>query len=115
PITIEDCSLDGKYIRIGNTSKSNKDADLTKWRLLRKVDNQPEIIYLLPPHFVLGSGTTVSIYAKEKDISSSPNDLVFSTIDTWGMGSYILTRLLDEHNIERATHTQQIVHSSHRK
>jgi len=111
PINIDECSPDGKYIQLANTSK-NKDIDLTGWRLLRKVDNSPEITYSLPSNFKLASGKYVKIHAKGQAKERPPYDLVLPTYDSWGVGVSVVTRLLNEQNEEKATHIQKTVYAS---
>ncbi|CAF1574084.1 unnamed protein product, partial [Didymodactylos carnosus] len=108
-ITIDECSLYGKYIQLANTSNT-KDISLSNWQILRIIDHQQEIIYSLPKYFVLKYGKKVKIYARIQDNDSLPNDLVNITIDSWGLGSHIITRLLDEKNDERATHVQKCIY-----
>jgi len=111
PINIDECSPDGKYIQLANTSK-NKDIDLTGWRLLRKVDNSPEITYSLPSGFKLASGKYLKIHARGQGKEKSPYDLVLQTHDSWGVGVSVVTRLLNEQNEEKATHIQKTVYAS---
>ncbi|CAF2939828.1 unnamed protein product [Rotaria sp. Silwood2] len=111
PINIDECSPDGKYIQLANTSK-NKDIDLTGWRLLRKVDNSPEITYSIPSGFKLASGKYVKIHARGQAKERSPYDLILNTHDSWGIGVSVVTRLLNEQNEEKATHIQKTVYAS---
>ncbi|CAF1071661.1 unnamed protein product [Rotaria sordida] len=111
PINIDECSPDGKYIQLANTSK-NKDIDLTGWRLLRKVDNSPEITYSIPSGFKLASGKYVKIHARGQAKERSPYDLILNTHDSWGVGVSVVTRLLNEQNEEKATHIQKTVYAS---
>lgn len=111
PINIDECSPDGKYIQLANTSK-NKDIDLTGWRLLRKVDNSPEITYSLPSNFKLASGKCVKIHARGQGKERLPYDLILSTHDSWGIGVSVVTRLLNEQNEEKATHIQKTVYAN---
>lgn len=111
PINIDECSPDGKYIQLANTSK-NKDIDLTGWRLLRKVDNLPEITYSIPSGFKLASGKYVKIHARGQAKERSNYDLILTTHDSWGIGVSVVTRLLNEQNEEKATHIQKTVYAS---
>lgn len=111
PINIDECSPDGKFIQLANTSK-NKDIDLTGWRLLRKVDNNPEITYSLPSNFKLASGKYLKIHARGQAKERPPYDLVLPTHDSWGVGVSVVTRLLNEQNEEKATHIQKTVYAN---
>ncbi|CAF0818254.1 unnamed protein product [Didymodactylos carnosus] len=111
PINIDECSPDGKFVILANTSK-NKDIDLTGWRLLRKVDDKKEITFSLPPNFKLQNGKNVKIYAGGHGRERPPYDLVHSQIDSWGIGVNIVTRLLNDQNEEKATHIQKTVYAA---
>ncbi|UJR10921.1 hypothetical protein I4U23_015107 [Adineta vaga] len=108
PVCIDECSSDGKYIQLANTS-TLKDVDLTGWCLLRKVDNRPEISFILPNNFRLDKRKTVKIYACYQDNGKISSDLVSSNFDTWGIGDLIVTRLLNKDSDEKAVHIQRFL------
>ena len=106
PINIYVCSPDGKFIQLENSSKA-QDIDLTGWRLLRKVDNLPEITYSFPHNVILGSQKYVKISARGQGKERSPFELVLPTNDSWGVGWNCFTRLVDDHNSEQSTFVEK--------
>jgi intermediate filament protein if len=50
PVSISECSPDGKVIVLENTSR-NKDINLTNWVLKRQADSKEEIVYKFPSIF----------------------------------------------------------------
>lgn len=108
PVCIDECSFDGKYIQLANTS-ALKDVDLTGWCLLRSVDNAPEISFTMPANFKLDKRKTVRIYAGNQDNGKSSCDLVSSGFDTWGVGHIVVTRLLNKDKDEKAVHIQRFL------
>ncbi|CAF1543718.1 unnamed protein product [Adineta steineri] len=94
PVCIDECSPDGKYSQLANTS-AIKDVDSTGWRLLRSVNNAPEISFAMPSNFKLDNRKSVKIYAC---------DLVSSNISTWDVGHTIITHLFNDNNEEKALH-----------
>ncbi|CAF1071218.1 unnamed protein product [Adineta steineri] len=81
PVYIDECSPDGKYIQLANTS-AIKDVDLTGWRLLRSVNNAPEISFAMPSNFKLDNRKSIKIYACDEDSERLSCDLVSSNIST---------------------------------
>ncbi|CAF1056649.1 unnamed protein product [Didymodactylos carnosus] len=110
-IKIDECSLDGRFIRLANTSKE-EDMDISNWYLMRKVDDQEDIVYLLPSNFILHRDQTVKILTRESRTSQAAHDLVNFEIDSWGFGMNIITRLYRDDNEERATHIQKMAYPS---
>ncbi|CAF0978763.1 unnamed protein product [Adineta ricciae] len=108
PVCIDECSFDGKYIQLANTS-ALKDADLSGWCLVRSIDNAPEISFTMPANCKLEKRKTVRIYAGNQDGGKSSCDLVSSDFDTWGVGHVIVTRLLNRDKDEKAVHIQRFL------
>ncbi|CAF1505191.1 unnamed protein product [Didymodactylos carnosus] len=113
PITIDECSPDGRFIQLANTSK-DKHADLSSWYLIRKVDAQDGIIYRFPSEFTLYRGQTVRIFTRSSQNERTGNDLVNLEADSWGLGLYIITRLISDNDEERATHIQSTAYPTSR-
>ncbi|CAF1656480.1 unnamed protein product, partial [Didymodactylos carnosus] len=114
PITIDECSPDGRFIQLANTS-NDKNVDLSNWILMRKIDNRDNIVYQLPSDFTLYRGQTVRIFTRSSQNERTGNGLVNLEIDSWGVGLYIITRLLsDIDGEERATHIQSTAYPSSR-
>lgn len=110
PVSISECSPDGKVIVLENTSR-NKDVDLSDWRIRRKVDNKSEIFFKLPPNLILKATKTVRIWSRGNGKDNYPNEVVNWDLDSWGMGVNVHTVLLNDQNEEKATHLQKTVYS----
>ncbi|KAI0979878.1 hypothetical protein GJ496_001921 [Pomphorhynchus laevis] len=115
PVSISECSPDGKYITLDNTSK-NKDIDLSGWKLYRKVDTSPDINYIFPSGFRLNSSRNVRVWSRGGAASSSSqishSDIVNNAVESWGVGVNIVTRLFNDQGEEKATHVQRTVYAS---
>ncbi len=109
PISICECSPDGKVIIIENTSK-NKDISLGNWEIKRRVDGNEEITYTFPEDLVIKPNKIVRIWSNNVSPNELlPSDLINSNIETWGVGEYVITIILNEMGNEKATHLQKTV------
>lgn len=111
PVSISECSPDGKVIILENTSR-NKDIVMTNWVLKRRVDNKPEITYKFPENLTLKANKVVRIWARGHGKENVPTDLVNKDIENWGMGVNIVTIVLNDVGDEKATHLQKTVYAS---
>ena len=111
PVSISECSPDGKVIILENTSR-NKDISMTNWVLKRRVDNKPEITYKFPENLTLKANKVVRIWARGHGKENLPTDLVNKDIENWGMGVNIVTIVLNDLGDEKATHLQKTVYAS---
>ncbi len=113
PVSISECSPDGKVIILENTSR-NKDITMTGWVLKRRVDSKEELTYKFPPNLVLKSNKTVRIWARGANGAKEnpPTDLVNTNVDNWGMGVNVVTIVLNDVGDEKATHLQKTVYAS---
>jgi len=112
PISITECSPDGKYIVLENTNKS-KDQNLDGWMIKRKVDNTPEMNFNFPKGFVLKSGKAVKVWARSGGgVHKPPEEIVWNEAENWGIGSNIVTTLYSEKAEEKATHIQKTVYET---
>jgi len=112
PISITECSPDGKYIVLENTNKS-KDQNLDGWMIKRKVDNTPEMNFNFPKGFVLKSGKAVKVWARSGGgVHKPPEEIVWNEAENWGIGSNIVTTLFSEKAEEKATHIQKTVYEN---
>lgn len=59
-ISIAETSPDGKYIVLENTHRA-KEENIGGWKLKRKIDGKREIVYTLPPDFILRPGKTLKV------------------------------------------------------
>jgi len=116
PISITECSPDGKYIVLENTNKSksgNKDQALDGWMIKRKVDNAAEMNFNFPKGFVLKSGKAVKVWARSGGgVHKPPEEIVWNEAENWGIGSNIVTTLYSEKQEEKATHIQKTVYEN---
>lgn len=66
------------------------------------------MVYQFPSSFSLKPRQTARIFSKlnSNSASSVNGDLVADKIDTWGIGKHMVTRLIDDHNEEKAVITQ---------
>merc|ERR1712002_1259015 len=116
PVSITECSPDGKYIVLENTNKSktgNKDQNLDGWMIKRKVDNAAEMVFSFPKGFVLKSGKSVRIFARGSGaVHNPPENLVWNEAENWGVGSNIVTTLYSEKQEEKATHIQKTIYET---
>merc|ERR1712002_1086759 len=78
PVSITECSPDGKYIVLENTNKS-KDQNLDGWMIKRKVDNAAEMNFNFPKGFVLKSGKAVKVWARSGGgVHKPPEEIVWN-------------------------------------
>ena len=111
PVSISECSPDGKVIILENTSR-NKDITMTNWVLKRRVDSKEEITYKFPSNLVLKANKLIRIWARGHGKENLPTDLVNKDIENWGMGVNIVTIVLNDVGDEKATHLQKTVYAS---
>ncbi|KAL7672879.1 hypothetical protein ACOME3_007758 [Neoechinorhynchus agilis] len=113
PVSIAECSPDGRLITLENTSK-NKDIELSGWKLYRKVDQNPEIVYQFPYGQMLNNSRMLRIWASggQRNGRFAGGDLVNNAIETWGVGVSVSTRLVNDQGDEKATHVQRTVYAS---
>jgi intermediate filament protein if len=111
PVSISECSPDGKVIILENTSR-NKDINMTNWVLKRRVDSKEEITFKFPPNLVLKSNKLIRIWARGHGKENIPNDLVNKDVENWGMGVNVVTIVLNDVGDEKATHLQKTVYAS---
>lgn len=107
PITIAECTIDGKCIRIENNSK-NIAVDLEDWILERKVDGLQDSIIFKFPKLVLRAGELLSIWTKDYQ-NPTEFDLINNNIDSWGSGLHVLTKIFDKNGEEKSKYDQKMV------
>jgi len=112
PISITECSLDGKFLVLENTSK-RKDQNLDGWLIKRKVDNTPEMIFNFPKGFVLKSGKAVKVWARAGGgVHKPPEEIVWNEAENLGVGSNIVTMLYSDKQEEKAKHIQGTIYET---
>uniref|UniRef100_A0A194AM60 Uncharacterized protein n=1 Tax=Pinctada fucata TaxID=50426 RepID=A0A194AM60_PINFU len=112
PVAISDVSQEGKFIKIENTSSgaNRREVDLEGWRMKRVVDGKRTYIYPFK-NVILKPGKSLKIYARGSAAEAGMNDLIFREEDHWGVGSQVVTSLLNEKDEEKATHTQKTLYN----
>jgi intermediate filament protein if len=106
-VSISEVQPEGKFIVLENTHR-NKEEALDEWKLKRKLDGKKEIVFTLPPKFVLKPGKSIKIWARGAGGKNSPPDeIIFDGEDTWGIGTNVQTILYNKDGEERATHIQR--------
>ena len=111
PVSISECSPDGKVIILENTSR-NKDIELTQWVLKRRVDSNAQVEFKFPDGLVLKANKTVRLWARGAGKDQPPSDIVNQELDNWGVGVNVVTILINDQQEEKATHLQKTVYSS---
>lgn len=104
PVGIKEISPDGKFVLIENTGKRG-DQDISKWQIKRKVDNEPDIIYVFPMNTIIGSGKTIKIWSRGHGRQNAPSEFVHEF--DWRSGESMVTRLLSDSGEERALYSQR--------
>ncbi len=104
PVGIKEISPDGKFVLIENTGKRG-DLDIGKWCIKRKVDNEPDIVFIFAPNTIIGSGRTIKIWSKGMGRSSPPAEYVHDL--EWQSGDSMVTRLISDSGEERALYSQR--------
>ena len=104
PVGIKEISPDGKFVLIENTGKRG-DQDISKWQIKRKVDNEPDIIYVFPMNTIIGSGKTIKIWSRGQGRQNPPGEFVHDF--DWRSGESMVTRLLSDSGEERALYSQR--------
>ncbi|CAF4393727.1 unnamed protein product, partial [Rotaria magnacalcarata] len=98
----------GTFIVVENAGSTGKDQELKGWTLRRKVDANSDIVYRFPDNFVLRSRSRARILARIASKTAVDRDaLVADGIQTWGIGTIMITRLYDSNGEEKALFSQR--------
>lgn len=109
PVAIAECSSEGKFIVLDNTGR--KEESLAGWKIKRTIDGEDKAEFVFPEAAVLKNGEKLKIWIKGgKPEDAGPNDIEFGEA-TWGIGSHIITRLINPAGEDRATHIQKTNYS----
>jgi len=109
PITIQECSPDGKFISLENTGR--KEESIGDWIIKRNIDGQDRPDVHLNAGLVIRAGNKIKVWAKDnKPSSASENDIEMRE-SSWGIGANITTKLVNTANEDRATHIQKTTYS----
>lgn len=110
PVTISECSADGKYIAIENTGRRSE--ELGSWSISRNIDGKDQgTAFSFGQGFSLRPSGRCKIWAGGKPGSAGPNDIE-ADCSSWGIGANITTKLLSSNGEEKATHVQKTTYSS---
>uniref|UniRef100_A0A8C3KT90 Lamin B1 n=1 Tax=Chrysolophus pictus TaxID=9089 RepID=A0A8C3KT90_CHRPC len=83
-ISIEEIDVDGKFIRLKNTSE--QDQPMGGWEMIRKIGDT-SASYRYTSRYVLKAGQTVTIWAANAGVTASPpTDLIWKNQNSWGTG-----------------------------
>ncbi|CAI5787055.1 laminlamin-B1 [Podarcis lilfordi] len=83
-ICIEEIDVDGKFIRLKNTSE--QDQPMGGWEMIRKIGDS-SVTYKYTSRYVLKAGQTVTIWAANAGVTASPpSDLIWKNQNSWGTG-----------------------------
>ncbi|KAG9487875.1 hypothetical protein GDO78_007593 [Eleutherodactylus coqui] len=83
-VTIEELDVDGKFIRLKNTS--DQDQPLGGWEITRTI-GETSANYKFTSRYVLKAGLTVTIWASNAGVPANPpSDLIWKNQSSWGTG-----------------------------
>jgi len=82
---------------------------LKGWTIRRRVDLKDEIVYKFPDNFVLKSRSRVRILSRNasRGTINREETLTADSVQTWGTGTNMATRLLDAAGDEKALFNQK--------
>ncbi|KAM6362763.1 lamin-B1 [Pluvialis apricaria] len=81
-VTIEEIDVDGKFIRLKNTSE--QDQPMGGWEMIRKIGDT-SASYRYTSRYILKAGQTVTIWAANAGVvASPPTDLLWKNQNSWG-------------------------------
>jgi len=108
PVSISECSADGKFIAIENTGR--KEEELHGWKLRRNIDGLDKGEFSLD-YVVVQPMSKIRVWAHgSKPVTAPPTDLEYFD-SNWGIGSNITTKLVNQIGEDRATHMQKTVYA----
>ncbi|XP_029859862.1 lamin-B1 isoform X2 [Aquila chrysaetos chrysaetos] len=83
-VSIEEIDVDGKFIRLKNTSE--QDQPMGGWEIILKI-RDTSASYRYTSRYILKAGQTVKIWAADAGITASPpTDLIWKNQNSWGTG-----------------------------
>jgi len=79
------------------------------WTIRRKIDSKDDIVYKFPDNFTLKSRSRIRILSRNASRGSvnERETLVAEGVQTLGVGSHMVTRLLDANGDEKALFNQK--------
>lgn len=108
PVSISECSADGKYITLENTGR--KEENLDGWKLKRNIDGIEKTPFSLD-YVTIGVGSKIRVWAQGFKPATAPaTDLEYYE-NNWGTGATVVSKLVNQLGEERATHLQKTVYA----
>jgi len=81
------------------------------WTIRRKIDNNTDLVYNFPQNFILKSKSRIRILcrnaSKGQSLSDKEQPLIAEGVQTWGIGTNMVTRLIDAQGEEKALFNQK--------
>jgi intermediate filament protein if len=109
-MAIADCPPDGRCVRLENTGK--KEESIVGYQIQRNVDNRLQTPYVLDERFqAIQPGQKIALWAKDTKPKSAPKQDIEIDEFTWGIGSHVVTTLINPEGEERASLTQKTTYS----
>ncbi|NXN65790.1 LMNB1 protein, partial [Himantopus himantopus] len=110
-LTIEEIDVDGKFIRVKNTSE--QDQPMAGWEMTRKI-GETSASYRYTSRYILKAGQTVTIWAADAGVTASPpTDLIWKNQNCWGSSKdvkVVLKNSQGEEVAQRSTVFKTTVH-----
>ena len=110
PVSIAECSSDGKFIIVENTGR--KDEQIGGWKIKRNIDGLDKAEFTLDQESTIRPGGKLKIWAQGAKPAGAPASDVESDQPTWGVGANIKTVMLNHSGEDRATHIQKTIYTS---
>lgn len=105
PVSIAECSPDGKFIVLENTGKRRE--ELGGFTLKRKVDGKDVPVYTFKADAGIDPHMKIKLWVKgAKPSNATATDIEVDIMD-WGTGQNITTQLFNSSGQDRATHIQK--------
>lgn len=109
-ISIVDCPPDGRFVRLENTGK--KEENISGYKIQRNIDNRLNPPYVLDERFsAIQPGQKIALWAKDTKPKGAPATDIEILEFTWGIGSRVVTTLINVEGEERASLTQTTTYS----
>lgn len=110
PVSINECSADGKYVCLENTSR--REEKVGGFKIARVIDGDKKVNFVLPESLVLQPSAKIKIFAKGQKPYNAPATDMEADVNSWGIGANITTKLCNQAGEDRATHIQKTIYSS---
>jgi intermediate filament protein if len=109
-IAITESPPHGRFVRLENTGK--KEENISGYKLQRNVDNRLQPPFILDQRFSsVPPGQKITFWAKDTKPGNAPSQDIEIDENNWGIGSLVVTTLINTEGEERATLTQRTTYS----